>query len=411
MTYKNWQADPWNATTDTVTNFRVQSTHYSGSYEPIFAPGSANFPDTTPTRYFMYLPFSIDVSDLGGSYPIALYDQDSSATLTRVTAAPGANEYRVPPAASENNAVIELNAAQAGHEIDYDYYGLGSSLNADQTTDFWDSTVGYIETEINPTTSSTLLIKRPKMRLPEFVLNNTGDTTIDLTALSSETWYALCAEEKEGGISAIDISTNFSTSAGGNWTISGNQLNMYDDIWDSDKKYCKATDGTDNYRVFGVFKTEAAASPTKADYIFYIPNIPYSKVYVTRESNILVNSASNIEFNTIKYDINSEYDAVTNYRYTAKLGQIVSVKYIILGDLTLVKSGQRNGEIKKNNTTTIGRDYWTTASNVFTLLLNPTSPDEVMDKDDYIEPLITLITAGTITGSVGNYFYVSGGNQ
>ena len=131
---KDWQADPWNATTDTVSSMHIQSTHYGGNFEAITAPSTANFPDAlagTPSRYFVNLPLSIDVTDLAGAKPIAIYDNDSSATLTRVTGAPAANQYRVPVTASERNNAIEINAAQAGNELEFDFYGMNTVMDAD----------------------------------------------------------------------------------------------------------------------------------------------------------------------------------------------------------------------------------------------------------------------------------------
>jgi hypothetical protein len=129
---KNWQADPWDVTTDTVSSMHIQSVHYSGSFQAVTAPATANYPDAlhdTPTRYFVELPLSIDVTDLAGLKPIAIYDNNSSATLTRVTGSPSANEYRVPVAASERNNVIEVNAAQASHVLEYDLYGMNTVIN------------------------------------------------------------------------------------------------------------------------------------------------------------------------------------------------------------------------------------------------------------------------------------------
>lgn len=130
---KDWQADPWNTTTDTVSSMVIQSSHYGGSFQAVTVKSSANYPDAlggTPTRYFVELPLSIDVSDLAGAKPIAIYDNDSSATLTRVTGVPSANEYRVPPVASERNNVIEVNSGQAGNTIEFNYYGMNTVLNA-----------------------------------------------------------------------------------------------------------------------------------------------------------------------------------------------------------------------------------------------------------------------------------------
>jgi hypothetical protein len=113
--------DPFSS--DAVTEYHhIQSVYYSGSYPNVTAPAAANFPVQTPTRYFLPLPFVIDATALTGARPVLLRDVDNTTDLTRVTGAPGANQFRVAPSDSAYNTIIELHSGQAGVEIGYDLY-------------------------------------------------------------------------------------------------------------------------------------------------------------------------------------------------------------------------------------------------------------------------------------------------
>jgi hypothetical protein len=125
--------DPFATTTDDISEYRqVQSVGQGGTYLDVEVSGVANYPVGTPTRYFVEFPERIDLSDTGGSRPIVVYDNTSSTTLTRVTGAPAANEYRVAPVDSIRRSVVEFNSGQAGDSISYDFYGMGSVFDADE---------------------------------------------------------------------------------------------------------------------------------------------------------------------------------------------------------------------------------------------------------------------------------------
>jgi hypothetical protein len=114
---------------DAVTEYHhIQSTYYSGSYPNVTAPAAANFPVQTPTRYFLSLPFVIDATALTGARPVLLRDVDNTTDLTRVTGAPGANQFRVAPSDSAYNIIIELHSGQAGVEIGYDLYATEGAM-------------------------------------------------------------------------------------------------------------------------------------------------------------------------------------------------------------------------------------------------------------------------------------------
>jgi hypothetical protein len=125
--------DPFATTTDDISEYRrVQSVGQGGTYLDKTVPSAANYPVVTPTRYFVEFPERVDLSDTGGSRPIVVYDNTSSTTLTRVTGAPAANEYRVAPVDSIRRSVVEFNSGQAGDSISYDFYGMGSVFDADE---------------------------------------------------------------------------------------------------------------------------------------------------------------------------------------------------------------------------------------------------------------------------------------
>lgn len=128
-TYKDAAHDPF--ASDAITEYyHIQSAYYAGSYANVTVAAAANYPVTTPTRYFVQLPLSIDVSALAGSRPISVYDVTAGTGLTRVSGVPGANQYRIPPATSVRRNVIEVHSGQAGDVLGFDYYGIETVINA-----------------------------------------------------------------------------------------------------------------------------------------------------------------------------------------------------------------------------------------------------------------------------------------
>jgi len=168
---KNWLVDPWNA--DALDHVHVQSVHYGGAFLELTAPAAANYPESSPTRYFLYTQWVIDVSDLAGSYPCIIYDHDTSTTLTRVTGAPGANEYRLPPSTSEGKNIIELHSGQAGHSIAYDFYVNGSVLRS--KSGFLDT---YSEYRNSTGTASSVLLKQKIIEIGDWNMNSLLTVTV-----------------------------------------------------------------------------------------------------------------------------------------------------------------------------------------------------------------------------------------
>jgi parallel beta-helix repeat protein len=129
----NYEVDPFDG--DEPAYIRVQSVEYGGSYPDITASAAENYPpnasSTGPaTRLFIELPYIIDLSDAGDTRPLLVKDITTNTTLTRVTAAPGANEYRVSPITSNRRSIIEVATARAGNQFGYDFYVIGGQLNA-----------------------------------------------------------------------------------------------------------------------------------------------------------------------------------------------------------------------------------------------------------------------------------------
>lgn len=128
--YYDYQIDPFDS--DQTYPIHIQSAYYSGTIPNILAPESVNFPDDTPTKAFLKLPYIIDVSALDGARPISLYDVTDDAELTRVTGVPGSGEYRlVTNTDSHARHVIQLHTDQLNHELGFDLYALGSNLLSD----------------------------------------------------------------------------------------------------------------------------------------------------------------------------------------------------------------------------------------------------------------------------------------
>jgi hypothetical protein len=129
--------DPFDGDSIPSTAFHhVQSTTKGGSYPDIVAPAAHNYPDTSATRTFIYLPEAIDQSDLSGSRPMTVTGS-SFGNLTRVGTSPGAGEYRIPNTTTSSRPhIIEINSGQWGETISFDYYGTGTVENKPEAESF-----------------------------------------------------------------------------------------------------------------------------------------------------------------------------------------------------------------------------------------------------------------------------------
>jgi len=269
-----------------------------------------SFQDTGTVDQIVLTPFTgisglitpDDYSQMDGM--IVIFDKTTANTSTSVTINIGQTTGTLLGAKNLNSAPIGLiGQIMIRYNLGSDYWELVQIQSMPE--------IGYIQTEL-VISGTNLLIKKPKITVEPTIgfrklINNTVDTTIDITGLTASTWYALCCREDNGAVSAQAISA-FASGSGGNWDILGNQLDMYDEIWDSDRKYCRAYDGTNYYRVFGVGIVNAGS--TDFSYMFYIPNIPYTKVEVKASAVIPVTAVGAIiNYDVINYDINSEYSA------------------------------------------------------------------------------------------------------
>jgi hypothetical protein len=143
--YKNSGIDPFNG--DAKNSMRVQSGFYGGSYDTIIAPVSPNYPDAdadvTATRYFIKFPGVIDRDET-----ITIRDNTLAVNLTPVASNPGVNEYVPPPASSRRRDQIEINAAQAGNNIEYDLYIEVGTMSGDEFQDIENTSVTTVTANI-----------------------------------------------------------------------------------------------------------------------------------------------------------------------------------------------------------------------------------------------------------------------
>lgn len=125
-TNNNSTVDPFNSDSIDVANLiHVQS---SGAWNTITADSAHNFPENgSPTRTFLELPQYVYSVDLV-TYPCTITGSVTGA-LNRVSSAPAAGEYRLTDVNSIRGQVIEINSAQWGEVISYDYYGTGTVFN------------------------------------------------------------------------------------------------------------------------------------------------------------------------------------------------------------------------------------------------------------------------------------------
>ncbi len=181
--------DPWNG--DNIPEyFQVQSVTKGGGFADVTVKASSNYPHATPTRYFVELPMAIDISDLAGAMPIIITDESlGPTTLTRVSSAPGVNEYRVPVATSSWRNVIEVNAASAGDILSYDYYGLKSIIDAEAANTMI-TIKGFLALDLTgyTTTAVPTIAANSHVEINGSLYNNPSAVAIT-GSTSNDTWY------------------------------------------------------------------------------------------------------------------------------------------------------------------------------------------------------------------------------
>lgn len=132
MNIHNYEVDPFNSDAAAYPFIKTAGMGGGATMPDFFVPISPNYPPTnsyagSPTRYFLDLPYVIDISDTTAR-PITVYSVTGAATLTRVLSVPNANEYRVAVNTSNRRTTIEFNVANAGHKIAFQGYIIGSTL-------------------------------------------------------------------------------------------------------------------------------------------------------------------------------------------------------------------------------------------------------------------------------------------
>jgi hypothetical protein len=205
--YSSITYNPWDS--DSVAPLRYRTSFYGGVDDQLLVDASPNYPPPrsglTATLYFMEFPGIIDVSDPGGSYPIILRDATSATVLTPVSGVPGANEYRVALATSERRSVFEMNSAQAGHLIDYDFYIIGGALNG---ADFNNIAIqGDLSFKGELLNSNTTFNQGDADT--EIISLNSSDVTHGMTSLTDTNTYGSLAKVSatEGGLNASGYSS------------------------------------------------------------------------------------------------------------------------------------------------------------------------------------------------------------
>ena len=216
--------DPRNS--DIVTGTpHIQSASTGGLYSDIIAPATPNFPAVTPTRYFMRLPVVPDTTQT-----MVIEDITTSTVLTKVAGAPGTNQYFIAPSTSKSPDIIELNSGQAGHQISFDFYGIGSILHADDVNQQFtqlasEGTTITLSTNILPSLDvwnlSGVFIKNVAGTETGASLIINGDTTA--SNYHSTSMY----NNGSGSFSQLSIPTRFTISSSSTNTFYNTTIQYY----------------------------------------------------------------------------------------------------------------------------------------------------------------------------------------
>lgn len=174
---------------NTLTPFLYNGT---GSFA-ITVPASPNFPASSPTRYVVFLPCVMFLSDVSKIPAIA--------GLTRVETSPGNGNFRTIPAAAYNTYLlkdaIEFNSAQAGSTYTVtNLYTIGSTIPPDVGASFLEDKTGcQLYTTRSTGVNSDLNLGVLKIGQGLISVNGgeivvTGIGTVTISAdLTNGTWY------------------------------------------------------------------------------------------------------------------------------------------------------------------------------------------------------------------------------
>lgn len=105
----------------------------STDYQVRVCPSAANFPETSPSQFLIYLPEEVDQRDLTAR-PCKLYKGSLGGTLlNRLSSDPTGqtDSYQLAATTTEHRGAVLLSSNLAGETIYFDYWGLGSIVDAD----------------------------------------------------------------------------------------------------------------------------------------------------------------------------------------------------------------------------------------------------------------------------------------
>lgn len=341
---------------------------------------------------------------------IVIFDKTTANTTNAVTVNIGQTTGTLLGAKTINAATIGIiGQLMIRYNLSADYWELVQIKSMPET--------GYIQAE-TILVGTNLITKKPKIETEPVLgfrklINYSTDYSNSLSGLTANTWYARVCKESDGEISDKTIASfDKLTPIFGNWDVSGlanNQLDMYLSLYDFDRKYCRAYDGTDYYRVFAVFKTngtpDGIAEYQGNEFLFEVDNLPYSDAIIARETDQTATSGiEKIGFNVIKFDINSGWDN-TNFRYTPKFShsQLFSM---ILDILTSSISFTRQLIIKQNATNNISYNSYAPLAALVGYNLS-TERVAKIPVSSFIEGFASL-GGGTLDGTGINHIQIKG---
>lgn len=240
-TFYDSPADPFNS--DAYQYYHLQSTGYGGSWAAINT-GALNYPPSAPNRLFVSLPMRIDQSALAGARPMSL--KIGATSLTRVSSAPAANEYRVAPTTSERRDIVELHSSRTGVSLDFDFYGFGSVFNADDhntiditgpitslstiTGSFFQETLGYNSLyRTSGGVESTVGVHNKIIQLGDWNMDSTNSLAVTHNIanwLNIMSVTAIIRNDADNGRWVFFTNDNTTTSGLGQITLSSTQITL-----------------------------------------------------------------------------------------------------------------------------------------------------------------------------------------
>ena len=261
---------------------------------------------------------------------------------------------------------------------------------------------GYADFAIE-NTATAITIKEPCFDIEGKSIEYLQDVIIDLTGIAAGWKYFFASDFIPGDIQ-LAPNTSFDQN-GSTWNPSGNQLDMFS-TYDHDRKYCylSASAGVQKLRcIAAVYWTGSAVTK-----VLPIYNTPYTNILATRNSNLTIPAGvlANLQPDTIDYDLNSEWDIVTNDRYDPLFSQNITGA-IYANFFTAGLTSKRSITIAINNITPSrsGWDSGTLSTSTATLSASITG---AISTGDYLTGFIFTANASTLTGTNTNQIRIVG---